>query len=276
MQKLYLRNSNLFYLLFLLVFLLLTDTCLASVSVVGELTRAKSASPGVKYDGIIVLKNTGDSTSQVKIYQTDYFFTSDGTNVYGDPGSMPRSNAGWITFTPNLLSIPPKETSTVYYTVKISEDTGLKGTYWSMLMVELSSGAGSQIVKDRDGEARMGIQVVIRYGVQIVTDIGDTGTMNIKFLDKKLVRSDKETTFHLDVENTGERRLKPLLWAELYNTEGENIGRFESEKKIIYPGCSVRHSLDLTGVPKGEYKALVIVDNGDENLFGAQYSLSIE
>jgi hypothetical protein len=260
----------------LLVFLLFADTCLAGVSVTGKLTRTKSADPGETYEGVIILKNTGKSRSQVKIYQTDYHFTSDGTNLYGNPGTMPRSNGSWITFTPNLISIPPNDTSSVYYTVKLPEDTSLKGTYWSMLMVEPMSGADPQSLKDREGKAEMGIQVVIRYGVQIVTEIGNTGVTNIRFLDKKLVQSDTGRVLQLDIENTGERRLRPLVWAELYNTEGINIGRFESEKKLIYPDCSVRHSLDLTDVPNGDYKALIIVDNGDENLFGAQYNLNIE
>ena len=263
-------------LILLLVFLLLADTCFASVSVIGKLTRIKSVNPGETYEGVIVLKNKGDSPSQVKIYQTDYFFASDGKNIYGDTGSMHRSNGRWITFSPNLLLIPPNDTASVYYTVTVPEETGLKGSYWSMLMVEPTSSAGAQVIKAEEGKAELGLQVVIRYGVQIVTDIGDTGVINIRFLDKKLVRSDTGRNLQLDIENIGERRLKPSLWAELYNAEGEDIGRFESEKKIIYPGCSVRYSLDLTEVPKGEYKALVIVDNGDENLFGAQYMLNIE
>ena len=263
-------------LILLLVFLLLADTCFANVSVIGKLTRIQSVSPGETYEGIILLKNKGANASQVKIYQTDYFFAADGTNVYGDPDTMPRSNGRWITFSPNLLMIPPNETASVYYTVTVPEETGLNGSYWSMLMVEPSSSAGTQVLKAEEGKAELGLQVVIRYGVQIVTDIGDTGVRNIRFLDKKLVRSDTGKTLQLDIENIGERRLKPSLWTELYNTEGKNIGRFESEKKIFYPGCSVRYSLDLTEVPKGEYKALVIVDNGDENLFGAQYQLDIE
>lgn len=262
--------------LFIFLFLLITDTCIAGVSVTGKLTREKTAAPGETYEGILVLKNTGDSPSQVKIYQTDYHFSADGTNVYADPGTLARSNGKWMTFTPNLLTISPEDTASVYYTIKVPKDPDLKGTYWSMLMVEPTNISGPQTLKDKEGEAEMGIQVVIRYGVQIVTDIGESGTRDIQFVDKKVVRTDSGRVLQLDIKNTGQRRLKPSLWAELYNTEGKKTGRFESEEKIIYPGCSVRHSLDLTDIPEGEYKALIIVDNGDENLFGAQYSLNIE
>jgi len=41
----------------------------------------------------------------------------------------------------------------------------------------------------------------------------------------------------------------------------------------IYPGTSVRHKIDLSSLPGGKYMALVVADNGDEYIFGAQYTL---
>ena len=66
------------------------------------------------------------------------------------------------------------------------------------------------------------------------------------------------------------------FWAEIYDRDGIRVGRFESGPKRIFPNCSVRHQLDITGVPKGYYTALLIVDNGDHRVFGANYELQIE
>ena len=52
-----------------------------------------------------------------------------------------------------------------------------------------------------------------------------------------------------------------------------NTVRFETDRKRLYPGTSVRYSVDLTEVASGSYQALVVVDNGDEHVFGAQYGL---
>jgi len=110
----------------------------------------------------------------------------------------------------------------------------------------------------------------------MLTHIGDTGTRKIKFLDKKLFSQDGKTILQMDIENIGERWLTPTLWVELYDNQGTELGRFESGKRRIYPSCSVRYKVDLTDVPEGKYKALVVADNGDEYVFGAKYDLGIE
>lgn len=130
--------------------------------------------------------------------------------------------------------------------------------------------------KNKRKKGEFGIETRIRYGIQIVTHIMDTGTSNVRFLDKKLINKKGKRILQLDIENTGERLLVPLVWAEFYNEKGINTGRFESKKLRIYPECSVRHSFDLSTVKKDKYKVLVIVDNGDGHVFGAQYNLRIK
>jgi hypothetical protein len=113
---------------------------------------------------------------------------------------------------------------------------------------------------------------VIRYAIQIVTHMGNSGQRNLKFIDTELVRDDSQRYLSVDLENTGERWLRPTLWAELYSRSGAYIGKFEGGKLRIYPGTSARYTIDLTQAEQGEYKALVIADCGDD-VFGATYSL---
>jgi len=131
-------------------------------------------------------------------------------------------------------------------------------------------------MKEGKGNDKIGIQTIVRYGVQIVTDIGITGTRKIRFLDKKLISEGRNKVLQVDIENIGERWLSPFVWVELYNEEGTLLQRLESGRQRIYPGCSVRHKLDFTKVPRGKYKALVIADNEAETVFGAQYDVQVE
>ncbi len=269
----------------------LAHSSFAAVSVIGELTREESVQPGEKFEGTIKLRNTGETTCQVEVCQKDYSFHADGSNLYGDPGSAARSNASWLTVSPKRLTIPPKEDALVHYSgqvpqvtelasissgLEILDGSDLIGTYWSMVMIEPVPEAVAGTAEDETGDVKFGIQTKVRYGIQIVTNIGDTGTPKIKFLDKKLVNREGKTILQLDIENTGERWLSPEVWVELYDSGGVQVGRFEGGKKRIYPTCSVRHKVDLTGVPKGRYNALVVVDNGDQYVFGARYDLGIE
>lgn len=263
--------------LFLFLFFFISaNLCLAGVSVIGGLSREKTVKPGEKFEGIILLKNTGERPADVKVYQTDYLFYADGKNIYGEPGGIPRSNAKWISLSPVRLTVPPKETASVSYAVKVPENPDLKGTYWSVVMVEPVSETSPESTKEEKGKVKVGIQTIMRYGIQIITNFSDAGERKIRFLDKKLISQDRKRVFQFDIENIGERSLSPVVWVELYNKDGINIGRFESSRLRIYPGCSVRHKVDLTDVPKGWHKALVVADNGDEYVFGAQYDLEME
>jgi hypothetical protein len=48
------------------------------------------------------------------------------------------------------------------------------------------------------------------------------------------------------------------------------------ERARVYPGTSVRRAIDLTDVPAGAYKALLVADAGDESVYGATYALLLE
>ncbi len=248
----------------------------AGVVIVGSLTHEKEAAAGESYQGVIFIRNPLQESAEVKIYQTDYLFFSDGRSTYGEPGKIERSNAKWISFSPHRLVIPPEDKSAVEYSVKVPDDETLAGTYWSMLMVEEISKSSPEASSPEKDRAELGIRQVMRYGIQMLTHIADTGTRKIKFLDKKLISQDGKTILQMDIENIGERWLTPTVWVELYDDQGAQAGRLESGMRRIYPSCSVRYKIDLTDVPKGKYKALVVADNGDEYVFGAKYDLGIE
>lgn len=247
---------------------------MAGIAVIGALSQEKTARIGATYQGAIRIRNLGATPQTVRVYQTDYRFFSDGRNIYGAPGKDARSNAGWITFSPSLLTIPPEEEVVVNYKVAVPADESLRGSYWSMVMVEGMGDATSQAVVAENGKARIAVRQVIRYGVQLVTDIGGTGSRSLK-LDARLVRADGKRLLQVDVENTGERWLRPSLWAQLFDEKGRFVGKFDGARARVYPGTSVRKSIDLTKVQAGTYKALVVADADEDSVYGATYTLKL-
>jgi hypothetical protein len=247
----------------------------AEISVVGDLAREWTLQPGAQAEDTIRVRNNTDRAQAVKIYQTDYLFRADGTNTYGEPGSAPRSNCPWVTFAPREFEIPPRETARLQCIIKAPRDDKLAGTYWSMLMVEPVA-ASTDFVRPEDGKPVIAVKTVVRYGVQMVVNIGDSGRRDLRFLDKRLIADGDRVALRLDVENTGERGLRPTVWAELYNKDGVSAGRFGGQRLRIYPGCSARFDIDISAVPKGQYSALIVADNLDESVFGAQCKLRIE
>jgi len=238
---------------------------------IASLTHERAAAAGENYDGFIEIVNKSDNPAVIEVYQTDYEFQSDGSNSFGEPGALARSNAKWIDFSPNRITIPPRETYHVDYSVTVPDDASLSGTYWSMLMVEeinRDSGAGDP----RDNQAS--ISQVIRYGVQCITHIGESGESDLEITDAELLAAELESKeLQLDVKNNGNRWAVPIIWAELYDHAGKSAGKFECEKKRIFPGTSVRFLINLGNQLSGKYKALVVIDSGEENVLGAKYDL---
>lgn len=259
-----------------LFFLMMPRVTEAGVSLIGGLSHKKQAEVGKTYKGIILIRNSGNKSQEVKLYQNDYLFFFDGTNIYGEPGKDPRSNADWLIFNPHRLTIPPDSTAAVNYTLKVPEDPKLVGTYWSVLMVEGIPETSPESGQAKKSETRIGITQVVRYAVQMVTHIGDTGERKLKFLDKKLLKEEEKTILQVDIENIGERYLSQFLWVELYDEQGRYIGQFEGRRLGTFPGTSVRNRVDLSDVPKGSYKAMVVVDCGGDYIFGADYTLKVK
>ena len=249
----------------------------ADIGITNGLTHERSALPGETYESSIIVKNFGSKAQSFKAYQTDYCFYSDGRQLYPEPGQKPRSNAKWITFYPQRLVLAAGESAVIKCVVKVPADKRLIGTYWSMIMVEpIDAGqVEAKTAKTPDGRVKLGIKEVLRYGVQVISNIGNSGKREIKFLGTKLVKEGQKKILQVDVENIGERWLRPVLVVELFAETKGSVRKYEGGKYRIFPASSVRYRVDLTNVPKGLYKAMIIVDNQDENVFGAEYKLQL-
>lgn len=250
----------------------------SQVSVVGDLSQMKEARPGETYDGVILVKNDTPEIQEAKVYQHDYSFHFSGTNTYGDPGSSVRSNARWIAFSPAFVTLPPNATVAVNFTVSVPRDTtGIyHGTYWSMLMVEGVRRGSAESSRPGQTRTEMGISQTIRYGIQIATSIAGTGAPNVNFIDSKLLnKDDGSRILQVDVENSGDRYMRPEAYVELFDEYGLSRGRYSTPTYRLYPGTSVRYVFDISSAPKGTYKALVVVDAGGDEAFAAQYTLQL-
>lgn len=246
------------------------------VTIIGGLSREATLLPGESSEGKILVHNNTDAPKPVKVYQTDYRHYCDGSNHYEDPGTVKRSNAAWVTVRPQQLTIPPDEEGTIYYTVQVPNDASLVGTYWSLLMVEPLADDSPEVISSDDGQPRVAIRTIMRYGIQMVTHIGRTGEYSMQFAGKQLVADDSLRVLEVDIENTGHRWLSPAVWAELYDADGASLGRFEGQRLHIFPECSARFRINLTEVPPATYNALIVADNGDDHVFGTQAKLQLE
>lgn len=245
----------------------------AAICVLGGLTRTATVEPGGKHEGRIIVQNVGEQAQEIRVYQSDYAFTADGKTDYADAGTLPRSNAKWITYTPKQFTLGGGQSISVYYTIQVPKEQPLIGTYWSVLMVEPVATGSLEMPKAKPGDIRIGIRRVMRFAIQMVTNIGDTGQYSLKFQDRQLLADKDHRLLQIDIYNNGERWVTPTVWVELYDDAGVSLGRFEGGRMRLYPECSGRFKIDLTQVPPGTFTALLVADNGDDHVFGTRFTL---
>ena len=259
----------------LLFFFLLLLTSLsegAAITVPGSLTHENTVSPKQAVQGTIPIQNSGDTMTTVKVTLSDYMFNSQGESSFPDAGSTPRSNSSWIKSGETQIDIAPHTTYHFSYTLKTPDDTSLEGTYWSIFLIEPIEGSLTGL----DEKQSLGVQTIIRYGVQVISHIENKGNYNLNILEKKIVKEEQSTTFSLSVDNSGTCMQNPELSLELVDSLGKKVGKFTASKQRIFPNCSVTYQVDLSAVPKGDYKAVAFLDHGEDAFFGAKYDIKID
>jgi hypothetical protein len=265
----------------LLMLACLVQVSAAQISVRSDLSDDREVTPGSTYEGAIQVHNDTDEFQEAKIYQTDYLFYSDGSNFYGDPGQETRSNANWTRVSTPTVTLPPRSSTQVSYIVQVPTSQGsepLEGSYWSMIMVESVPKASPESTIDPEtGEAQYALLQIMRYGVQVATHIVGTGQSVLQVPESNLeLLEDDEVALRVIVENTGSRMIRPEIWIEIYGQDGTAFGRREGVQSRIYPGTSINQQIKLGHLDAGQYRALVILDGGGDEVFGAEYKLQLD
>ena len=127
------------------------------------------------------------------------------------------------------------------------------------------------------GPNQIGITIrqVLRYAIQIVTQVGRTGILQAQFTDIHLAMDGDTRVLVTDVVDTGERWFTGHLWAELYDAGGKLVGKFDGGERRLFPGTGARFSAPLTGVQDANYQALIVLDCGGDDVFGANVSIVV-
>jgi hypothetical protein len=254
---------------------LLSRPAHAQIDVVGGGVEEHAAHAGESYAGTLRLRNRGAEPAEARIYLTDYAFAADGSSSYAAPGTLPRSSARWIAFTPSQVRIAAGGEATVGYTVTVPADARLEGTYWSMLMVEgVARGSAASADAPANARVRVGLQPTIRYGVQIATTVGGPAP-KVSFSGARAYAGSHGRVLELDLANAGDVAYRPEIRVDLFDEAGGKVGSFTSRRGLLYPGTSLRQSFELGAVPAGTYQALVVADAGGDQVFGAQYRLKL-
>jgi hypothetical protein len=252
-----------------LLFLLTSLVSSASVEVIGSLKHLHNANPGEVIKGQIKIQNNDSTDQEVRIYQTDLLYNLREETFYEEPGANKRSNAGWMQYSPKTVVLKSKESRNIEYEITVPRVDSIKGTYWSVIMIE----GVTPIDPNQKGD--LSIRTVTRYAVQIVNEMGNKGLGSLKFLEPTLVKGEEKKLYlAIDMINDGDHFIAPELSIELYDESGTSVKTITASKKGLYPSTSTRFKFDLEGLPsKKTYTAMIVAAGSDNDVFGLEYTL---
>lgn len=246
----------------------------AQIQVNGNLSHEHEVLPGTVYGGAVSISNASEEPQQVRLYLRDLAVKSGGESNYLAPGTLSRSSADWIRLPGTTITIPALTTMPVEYALVVPEtlaEQPLRGTYWSVLMVETVPKAAPE----RDKKAVVVFTQKFRYAIQIVAHVSGTGEAQLQLGTPQLAEIEGKRLLKFQVENIGERSTKPKALLECYDTQGSQVAIVEGPKVRFLPGMAYEYGLDVSALPPGTYQALLVLDSGTENLFGAQFRFEV-
>lgn len=236
---------------------------------VSGLTYLNTFKPGESAQVRISLISDRNTPEMVDLKLCDYWCNSDGQHFFEEVGKQVRSNAHWIKLGSHREIVNPGETRDFYFTINVPQDNALKGSYWSVLLIEPYDALQTL----SESEHGFQLHVKIRYAFHIVSNVG-VGTPALKIVDKGMQEIKGKKYFMADVANTGDWFLNPKMTVKLLDKKGKLEKSMETQTDRLYPGSSVRYLADGEGIFEGKYTAFLLLDNGDGRLFGDTFEIS--
>ncbi|MEX2501752.1 MAG: hypothetical protein WD336_05200 [Trueperaceae bacterium] len=221
----------------------------------------------------LTLENTGDASATATIVQVDFLLDDQGDLIEQPLHALPTSNAAWLEVA-SQVEVPARSTIDVPVTLQVPRDAE-RGSYWSMLMVQP---VGTTVEQERVEEGvRTSVTVSFRFGVTLITHVGQPAEQNLLFRDPGLTHDEATGThtFSVTIDNPSHFLASTEAWLELYDAQGNMVSEVQAGSLRIYPGMRRRHTFDVGTLDEQAYQAVIIVDAGRDDVFGVRYDLDL-
>ncbi len=180
--------------------------------------------------GKVDVINSSNEPQDIKIYPVDAVTTQDGAFA-PEPEDKEKIDVGaWITLSESEVSLRPKETKTIKFTIKVPEN------------VEVGDHMGAIIAQDKEipeAEEGTGMRIVTRVGARIYLTVPGELIKKLEFEKFTWKLEDRQVTFYLDLANKGNVRLSPKGEIEIKNIFGKVIDKIEITEREVFPRSTI-------------------------------------
>jgi len=180
--------------------------------------------------GKVDVINSSNEPQDIKIYPVDAVTTQDGAFA-PEPEDKEKIDVGaWITLSESEVSLRPKETKTIKFTLKVPENA------------EVGDHMGAIIAQNKkipEAEEGTGMRIVTRVGARIYLTVPGELIKKLEFEKFTWKLEDRQVTFYLDLANKGNVRLSPKGEIEIKNIFGKVIDKIEITEREVFPRSTI-------------------------------------
>lgn len=256
-------------LLTLAIFIIFINTAMYSnVVIINGLTHVYSGASGQVIKGEVVLINNSTKEQKVSFELNDAIFSCSENRIFTKDKTHQQSSNTW--FNANLMEkvLASKEQYVYRFTINIPEDSTLKGSFWSVLMVNVEK----PIKKESRGN--IGLDTKVRYAVGLLTNVNSYDDLDIDF--KNIILKDDEVKkLEVKIVNNSLFIEGTKLSLEVYDTKGDKVLEFKTRRNMVFPGFCKDYLIDVSKLPKGDYKCVLLADSREE-FIGTNVDLTIK
>ena len=182
--------------------------------------------PGVIKHSKVDISNTSDEKMIVEVYPVDAVTTKDGAFA-PQPQDRQKIDVGaWIDLAQGELSLLPKETKTIDFTIKVPED------------VEVGDHMGAIIVQNKEpssDEQGAGLRITTRVGARIYLTVPGTIIKELEFNQFNIEQEERQVSFSLTLINLGNVRIRSKGEIEIINSQGELVAVLSIPEREVFP-----------------------------------------
>lgn len=241
----------------------------ATITVVNGMTHEYNAGNGSVFNGEVIIKNLGKTPARVLFYKNDLKHTCQGETQFVEAVDNKRSVCKWIEVSNNEITLNPEEEITATYRLTIPKEGNFDGSFWGCIMVE-----EAEALDTSNRQKGIRVRSLIRYAVQIVANFAKQDK-NLDILTPSIDSTDVGMVMNVNINNTGNTLMTPVVVLELYDDLGTVIKRIEVPTQKIYPDMCKNFQLELNGVPKGKYTGVLVADCGEEEIYGLNVTVDL-
>jgi len=210
-----------------------------------------AVSGGEHLNGFVIIHNTSSQQGNIRVYWEDFEYQPpyDGSKKFLPAGTAPGSASQWVTFSPQVFTLPAMGQQRVDYTVAVP--SVIQGGHYGVLFFERSS--------DQTKVEKEDVSIVMRVGCLFFIEPTNKS--------KKAALQDielKANSITANFVNHGDVVLIPHTTYYIMQEDGLVLNRGESKKVYVPPQAAASLEVPLDQKLKAGRFTLVLNSDLDE------------